>query len=283
MHLIYKSKAMPINIENYDKSSFTYDKWVISDEYKEIEGRYEYRIVVTSQDEIENQNDLTFRAVETSAFVQKLTMLMKYTIGFPLNSPFHQVTYRCMRPIDIREAPKGWQSNVDEVDSFLMETRSSYVSVKLIPKDECMPASALDELEIAVNNYDKLEEEIKDLIAVHNSAVEADERSCFLILGKVIDMINYLYPLGDSNHKKDKRIIENFPELLPFFGDTTIKDLMGIANNRKETRHYNKNCDQLHPTLLGREAELYYQRIDVLTLEIVRQKLGLPPINVRVN
>ena len=82
-----------------------------------------------------------------------------------------------------------------------------------------------------------------------NSAVEADERSCFIIMGKVIDMINYLYPLGDSNRKPDRRIYVNFPELLPFFCNTTIKDLMVIANTRRETSHYNKNGSQPHPPL----------------------------------
>ena len=36
-----------------------------------------------------------------------------------------------------------------------------------------MKTSILDELHIALNNYDSLDEEIKDLIAVHNSAIES--------------------------------------------------------------------------------------------------------------
>lgn len=66
-----------------------------------------------------------------------------------------------------------------------------------------------------------------------------------------------------------------------FFDNTTIKDLMNIANNRKETRHYNKGRNQLQPSLNGKEAELYYQRIDVLATEIIRRRLGLPSITVK--
>lgn len=282
MHLVYRSNAMPITIDNYVGNSFTYDKWVISDEYTEVAIGHEYRIVVSSFDEIKDPSDLTIWAFQTSAFVAKLTMLLKYAICFPLNSPHNQITYRCCRFVDVREMPKGWTSNFDKVDSFLMETCTSYGSLTLFPNNEYMPTSALDEIRIALNNYDNLEEEIKDLIAVHNSAVEADERSCFLILGKVIDMINYLYPL-DSHRKPDKRINDYFPELLPFFDNTTIKDLMSIANNRKETRHYNKNRNQSHPSLCGKEAELYYQRIDVLATDIVRKRLGLLPIEVNLS
>lgn len=56
---------------------------------------------------------------------------------------------------------------------------------------------------------------------------------------------------------------------------------MNIANNRKETRHYNKGRNQLQPSLNGKEAELYYQRIDVLATEIIRRRLGLPSITVK--
>lgn len=281
MYLVYKSNAMPIVIGSYVKSSFIYDKWVVSDEYIEDTMKHEYRIVVTSLDDVKDHNDLTILAIQTSSFVEKLTMLLKYAMCFPLNSPHNQITYRCIRAVDIREIPKGWESNIDEVDSFLMSTLPSYVRVTLMPNSEYMPTSALKEIQIALEGYDNLEEEIKDLMAVHNSAVEADERSCFLILGKVIDMINYLYPLSNTNHKPDKRISDYFPELRPFFDNTTIKDLMNIANNRKETRHYNKGRNQLQPSLNGKEAELYYQRIDVLATEIIRRRLGLSSITVK--
>lgn len=280
MHLTYKSKAMPINIENYIKNSFTYDKWIISDEYTKTDIEYEYRIIVTSLYDVHNQNELSLLTIETSSFVDKLTMLLKEAIGISLNSPHSQITYRCIRGINLREKPKGWKSNFDELDSHLKETLDSYVTLTFIPNHVNMLNSALEELQIALNNYEDLDEIIKDLMALHNSAVEADELSCFLIFSKVIDMINFLYPYDKSNRKKDKRIIKYFPKLLPFFGETSIKDLMIIANSRKETRHYNKNSNQ---PLTGIEAELYYQRIDVLALEIIRNKLKLPPFTYSTN
>ena len=55
---------------------------------------------------------------------------------------------------------------------------------------------------------------------------------------------------------------------------------MGIANSRKETRHYNASPQSPHPALTNQEAELYFQRIDILALDIVRIRLGLPKIAV---
>lgn len=204
-------------------------------------------------------------------------MLLKYVLGVSLNSPHNQIFHKRVRAVDFRELPKGWEANIAEIDTFLMETLSSFARAVPIPINGNMKTSILDELYIALNNYDSLDEEIKDLIAVHNSAVESDERACYLIMGKLVDMINWLYPL---NHRIDRRIKEIFPELIPFFGDTTIKDLMGIANSRKETRHYNASPQLPHPTLTNQEAELYFQRIDILALDIVRIRLGLPKIAV---
>lgn len=281
MKLIYKSQGFPITIEKYIPSSFNYDQWVISDEYTKLAIGNEYRIVVTSLSDIRDHNDLTFLAIQTSAFVEKLTTLLKYAVGISLNSPHKQLTYRCVRGIDIRELPKGWSANIDEIDSFLTETRSSHISITVFPNNADMPTSALSELQTALNNYDALNEEVKDLIALHNSAVESDERSCFLIMSKVLDMINFLYPPSKSHPHNDKRISQYFLELHPFFIDTTIRDLFEIANQRKETRHYEdkKTCNP-HNSIKGHEAEQFFQRVDVLALSLVRNKLGLPPLNI---
>lgn len=277
MHIVYRSKPMPIHIDDYEQNSFEYDKWVISDNYKELKDGYEYRIIVSTKRTIKDYNDLTYDSLLTSGFVEKLTMLIKYVLGVSLNSPHGQIFHKRFRLIDFREIPKGWEANISEIDTHLMETLSSYIRAVPVPPNGNVGTSILEELHIALNNYDSLGEEIKDLIAVHNSAIESDERACYLIMGKLIDMINWLYPL---KHRVDRRIKEFFPELIPFFGDVTIKDLMGIANSRKETRHYNRSSQSPHPALTGQEAELYFQRIDILALEIVRIRLGLPKIAV---
>lgn len=278
MKLIYHSKALPITISNYIENSFEYDKWVISDYYKEVAIGNEYGFTVTSKEDVVDCNDLTLLSLHTSTFVEKLTMLIKYAVGVSLNTPHNQVVHRKTRVMDVREFPKGWKSNYEDIDLHLKSTLACHISVIPFLQNAVIPASVLSELQIALEKYDELNEETKDLIALHNSAVEADERSCYLILGKVLEMINALYPY-ERNHGTDKRINVFFPELLPIFGETTIKDLMNIANRRKETRHY-VNGNTVHKSLTSQEAETYFQRIDVLALQIIRKALGLGGIAI---
>lgn len=277
MKLIYRSKALPITIENYIASSFEYDKWVISDYYKKVAIGYEYGFIVTTKEDAIDCNSLSMLALYTSNFVEKLTMLIKYAVGVSLNAPHKQVVHRRFRAIDVKELPKGWNSNYKEIDDHLQNTLTSYISVTPFPRNAKMEISALEELKTALENYDGLNDKMKDLIAIHNSAVEADERACYLILGKVLEIINSLYPYKNSNHGKDKRINTFFPELLPLFGKVTIKDLMGMANNRKETRHYVAGCN-VHTSLTTIEAENYFLRIDALALQVIRKALCLPSV-----
>lgn len=94
MHLVYKSKPLPIHIDEYVYSSFEYDKWIISDDYKELKYSSEYRIVVSTKESIKDYNDFTLGCVLTSNFVEKLTMLLKYAIGVSLNSPHNQIFHK---------------------------------------------------------------------------------------------------------------------------------------------------------------------------------------------
>lgn len=282
MKLVYHSNPLPITISNYTESSFEYDKWIISDYYREVPIGYEYGFVVTTKEDVSDCSIRTILSVQTSSFVEKLTLLIKYAVGVSLNAPHRQVVHRKFRMIDERETPKGWKSNYEDICSYLNETLPGYVSAIPIPQSAKMPTSALSELKTALEKYDELDEGMKDLISYHNSAVEADERSCYLIFGKVLEMINALYPYKHS-HGKDQRINEFFPELLPIFGETTLKDLMGIANSRKETRHYVDKSNIVYKQLTTTEAETYFQRVDVLAMQIIRKALGLDGLVISTN
>ncbi len=51
---------MPIHIDEYEHNSFEYDKWIISDDYRELKFGYEYRIIVSTKETIKDYNDLTY-------------------------------------------------------------------------------------------------------------------------------------------------------------------------------------------------------------------------------
>lgn len=70
MHIVYKSKPMPIHIDEYEHNSFEYDKWIISDDYRELKPGYEYRIIVSTKGTIKDYNDLTYDSILASGFVE---------------------------------------------------------------------------------------------------------------------------------------------------------------------------------------------------------------------
>lgn len=49
---------------------------------------------------------------------------------------------------------------------------------------------------------------------------------------------------------------------------------------QEKKQGYNASPQSSHPALTNQEAELYFQLIDILALNIVRIRLGLPKITV---
>ena len=78
-------------------------------------------------------------------------MLLKYVLGVSLNSPHNQIFHKRVRAVDFRELPKGWEANIAEIDTFLMETLSSFARAVPIPINGNMKTSILDELYIALH------------------------------------------------------------------------------------------------------------------------------------
>jgi len=76
---------------------------------------------------------------------------------------------------------------------------------------------------------------------------------------------------------KDDRIQNLLPELVEQFKGTTIRDMMNLANNRKETRHYvDKSKETLsHQAMSEDELKLFYTFTNQLCLNLIRRSLGL--------
>lgn len=142
------------------------NKWIISDDYKELKYSPEYLIIVSTKEPVKNYSDFSLGCILTSNLVEKLTMLLKYAIGVSLNSPHNQIFHKRVRAINHREIPKGWEANIVTVDTHLKKTLSSFAQAIPISTNGHMATSALPELHLALNNYDSLDEKIKDLIAV---------------------------------------------------------------------------------------------------------------------
>ena len=99
-----------------------------------------------------------------------------------------------------------------------------------------------------------------------------------MLLSKALEMVNAMYPL---TKRKDDRIQTIMPELVEQFNGVTIKELMNLTNNRRETRHYiDKSRDSFcHQAMSEDERKLFYSMSNQLCLNIIRRSLGLGIVN----
>ena len=89
-----------------------------------------------------------------------------------------------------------------------------------------------------------------------------------MLLGKAIEMVDSMFPFTNG---EDDRIQKG----------VTIKKLRGLANTRRETRHYvqQSNKSLSHPTMSEEELKLFYSMTNQLCLNILRSSLGLGLVN----
>ena len=102
-----------------------------------------------------------------------------------------------------------------------------------------------------------------------------------MLLSKALEMVNAMHPLNG----KDDRIQTLLPELVDQFKGTTIKDMLNLANNRKETRHYvDKSKETLsHQAMSEDELKLFYSFTNQLCLNLLRRSLGLNMVDYGID
>lgn len=284
--LSFISDAVDVGIKNYSDCKFEYDKWIVSDKYVLDEKRphlSKYSIVVTSPD-FETEEELNDYRIKGERVVNRITHFIPFC-GLPtLNSPKSMSSCRDVSYIDYQKAPKGWKMNYNEMKEIFrapQNTKHSItVSVEGFRPYSIIDSSPLGELNTIMNNYDLTGEEIKFLIFLNNAILTSTDSNVYMLIGKALEIIDAIYPLKG---KKDNRIYEYFPELEGIYEGYTIKDLMGLCNNRKETRHFIKDKTQLipHDPLSKEEGLLLFKFSTNLILNVVRDKFDLPHVAIK--
>ena len=284
--LSFISDALDVEIENYSDCKFEYDKWIVSDKYvlNEKQPRLsKYSIVVTSPN-IETEEELNDYRINGERVVNRITHFIPFC-GLPtLNSPKSMSVYRDVSFIDYQKAPKGWEMNYNEIKETFRDSQAKHsitVSVEGFKPYSIIDSSPLGELNTIMNNYDLTGEEIKFLIFLNNAILTSTDSNAYMLIGKALEIINAIYPLKG---KKDNRINEYFPELEEMYKGHTIKELIGLCNNRKETRHYiKKDKTQLisHESLSKEEGLLLFKFSTNLILNVVRDKFDLPHMAIK--
>lgn len=275
------SKILNLDFNNYEEGRLVFkNKYIIKDSYSpaiDTQSHGEY-IITLETSEIRNENDLLREASNLRAITGVITLLFKCVLGSALNTPERSMKSFTRTYYIPGEMPTGWSSNYDDVKTELEKNKTvlSVVSVNSIPFAE-LPQSPFSDLSKALQNYDRLSAEIKDLLSIINSADLVLDAARYMLLGKALEIVNSLYPLKG---KADLRIKNEFPELSDTFGMTTIKDLHNLANNRKESRHYikDKPTTSPHPSMTEDERKKFYDLINLLCISIVRKALGLETV-----
>lgn len=279
MRLFYTSNPLSLVIANYEPMSFEYNGWEIADEYDYNE-KYgtlsEYRIKVSSND-ISNENELECVAFQGRELTDTITKLLPYVAFVSLNEPQCVNSIRTETSIIVNSPTKGWTNNYNEVESDLIAKENipfkvicSYDGTLHYAK---MINSPLNELKTMLEAYEGLSNNYKFLIFLHNAIKESEDINRYMLIGKALEIVNAIYPY--QRGRQDRRIQENHPELLPFFEETTLKDLIGISNSRQESRHFMRSLTDSHPKLSEEEAEKLYLCSVLLITNIIRKVCGL--------
>lgn len=279
--LIAKSKPILLDLDNYSEGKSTIKGYLIKDTYsfpKTKVDHGQYQIIVESPI-IRDDSDLSRHQNAIKRIAQRLTILSKCIIGEALNTSPWETDVFTKKIELIGQMPLGWESNYDLVQKELDKKKRLTMHVEVEPHHFCnLPASPFKDYLAAFKAFHRLKTIERDLLQILNDADLVSFTGRYMLLGKAIEMVDSMFPFTNG---EDDRIQTILPELSEQFKGVTIKKLRGLANTRRETRHYvqQSNKSLSHPTMSEEELKLFYSMTNQLCLNILRRSLGLGLVN----
>lgn len=279
--LIARSKPILLDLDNYSEGKSTINGYLIKDTYsfpKTKVDHGQYQIFVESPI-IRDDSDLSRHHNAIKGIAQQLTILSKCIIGEALNTSPWETDVFTKKIELIGQMPLGWESNYDLVQKELDKKKRLTMHVEVEPLHFCkLSSSPFNDYITAFKAFPRLEKNEKDLLQALNDADLVSYTGRYMLLSKALEIVNAMYPLTT---RKDCRIQTILPELVEEFKGVTLKDLMSLANNRRETRHYvgKSNESFSHPAMSEEELKLFYSMTNQLCLNIIRRSLGLGLVN----
>lgn len=275
-----KYESIPLNllIKNYEPIQFTLGHYTYSDKYTPPTGNQSHGsyILYITTGGISNQGQLNTASIQLRQHAETVMMLFKYITGTSLFHTQEGIDLRRKRFLIAGECPDGWTSNYTELNN-LLDKNAFHLQIISTPSRPYAQISLtpLHELQIMLKQYNKIDATTRYLMQLNYEADVASDMIRCLVYGKVIEMIDAIHPLSGNN---DRRIEEYYDGMQETFQGMTIKDLMGLANTRADTRHYAKQKGEVkaHPFLTYEELGIYGPLIDNLAINEVRLRFGLP-------
>lgn len=289
-NLSFRTKSVYVCIDNYEKYSFNYQCWTISDDYvtndrSPLHSRYS--ICITSPS-ITNQDELADYSLQGQKIADVITELIPIA-GLPsLNSPKFKSFSSNLALEDYKSAPYGWSSNYATIISSLFSESGNKcnlnVSIEGFVYHTTLDQSPLNEIQHMLEHYDEAEDSIKFLLFLNNSILSANDINVFMLIGKALEIIFEIGVYSTPQWDKRKPIRNYFPELSEVLQDKTFGNLFDWTNHRKESRHYvNDKCRtnvEAHISLTGEERKYLYICTNCLSINVIRDAFGLSRLSV---
>lgn len=280
-NLVAQSKPILLDLEEYGEGKSMISGYLVKDTYSVPKTKVDYgqyRFIIESPI-IRDETDLNRHLHSIKEISQRLTILTKCVIGEALNTSPWELDLFTKKIELVGQMPLGWESNYDLVQKELDKKKRLTVHLEGEPNHYYMlPSSPFNDYITALKAFPRLEKIKRDLLQILNDADLVSYTGRYMLLSKALEIVNAMYPL---TARKDNRIQTILPELVEEFKGVTLKDLMNLANNRRETRHYvDKTTESLsHQAMSEEELKLFYSMTNQLCLNIIRRSLGLGLVN----
>ena len=274
---------MYVCIDKYEKYSFNFQGWTVSDNYVLNENsphHSQYSICITSPS-ISNQDELADYSFLGQKIADIITELIPIS-GLPsLNSPRFKSFFSNKALVDYKSAPNGWSSNyVTILSSLNKESRNNCnvdIKVEGFIQYSVLEKSPLHEIQHMQELYDGIEDSVKFLLFLNKSILSANDINTYMLIGKALE-IAFAIGIHNTPKWKEERPIRNcYPEFAELFQNITFGNLFDWSNHRKESRHYIKDKSNIeaHIPLTDEERTSFYRcSINLITI-VVRDVFGL--------
>lgn len=247
------------------------EEFLPNNEYSNISSEHgDYYVII--QSEVTDSKELQFKHFEIQDVCQELDRAWMYACGHPLSKK--NLTF--MGPyIDAPDGKvDGWTSNFDEAQREINTGRPHIVfDFKQIPHST-LDFWPLEKALIIREAYLESQKPIAALVDLHfYSHKVGDSYSSFFFLAKALELVRSFLP-GKTDNQKEKNLPDQVRQKLI----TSLHNIMGLANNRLETRHIVKdpNTGTLHNRMKNPEIDAYRHDSDLIIRAVVCKELSVP-------
>jgi len=241
-----------------------------NEKYKNISSTLgDYHIVIET--EVNSSSEIQSKHFEIKDLINEIDRSWMYACGHPLNK---RVLSYVGPYIDFADGNiHGWKSNYREAEKEINKGKAHVTfSVEKV-SHSAFSYWPLKKALIARESYLRASEPIKALVDLHYFAHKVgDSYSSFFFLAKSLEIVRALIP-GKTDAQKEKELPNDIRSRL----NTSLHEIVGLANTRYEIRHIvkDKNNISLHEKMNNSEINAFKHDADLIIRFVVCNNLHI--------